>query len=208
MRALGIVIVSMFFVASLFITLGVAWIGYCAFRARKRLSRRERRKMLVVLMCWAAIAVGAINWSAFGLGSVIIGGDALGTLVEDGRYYVESHGNVTDVSRQVWLYSWYHGTSAMVTWALAALAVVILCVLEIRGQQSINIVVEADGTISVEGQVATVDDITARATGARREAIMVHITQAYPANAVPPQAEQLYYELVTRGVPFETVKKT
>src|SRR3954447_23946789 len=51
-----------------------------------------------------------------------LGGDALNGRVEAGRYYLGSHGRLTEVSRDVFTYSWWHPISLMVTQPLALLA--------------------------------------------------------------------------------------
>jgi hypothetical protein len=62
-----------------------------------------------------------VNFLAFWVVAVAIGGDALNGKVENGRYYLMSHGRYTERSFAVWTYSRWHAISVFVTWPLAIL---------------------------------------------------------------------------------------
>ena len=59
-----------------------------------------------------------LNFTVFWIVAVCIGGDAALGKVEDGRYYLGSHGTYTQVSPQVWRYSRIHRNSTLITHAV------------------------------------------------------------------------------------------
>ena len=59
------------------------------------------------------VYVGGLNFLAFIVIDVIIGGDALGGKVNHGHYYLNNHGSFTEVSHGVFVYSTYHAYLAM-----------------------------------------------------------------------------------------------
>ena len=63
----------------------------------------------------ALFFLAIINFAAFAVIALSIGGDALNGKQENGHYYVSSHGKLTEVSRSVWLYSAAHSISLFVT---------------------------------------------------------------------------------------------
>jgi hypothetical protein len=62
-----------------------------------------------------------LNFFAFFVVSMSIGGDGVGGKRENGRYYVGDHGKFKEVSRAVWLFSGCHAVSIFVTVPLAIL---------------------------------------------------------------------------------------
>jgi hypothetical protein len=75
---------------------------------------------------WAAIlgtvlfVVAMVNFTAFFIAALVLGGDALNGKVEDGHYYLRNKRKYTEVSRDVWLYSRAHAISVLVTHPLGA----------------------------------------------------------------------------------------
>jgi hypothetical protein len=61
------------------------------------------------------IAFAIINFAIFWIVAIRIGGDAVNGKIEDGRYYVGSHGRYTEVSNGVWKYSEIQAKSIWVT---------------------------------------------------------------------------------------------
>jgi len=68
----------------------------------------------------ALLVIGLVNFGAFWIVGVCIGGDAVNGYVEGGRYFLASHGRFTEVTRSVFLYSKVHCYSVWVTHLLAA----------------------------------------------------------------------------------------
>ncbi len=66
--------------------------------------------------------VAMINFIAFMIISVKIGGDAISGKAEQGHYYLSEHGRETEVSYPVYLYSYIHTISVLITHPLALLA--------------------------------------------------------------------------------------
>jgi hypothetical protein len=56
-----------------------------------------------------------INFAAFAIGSLVLGGDALNGKVENGTYYVAHRGTHAEVSQVAWWYSYTHAISVFVT---------------------------------------------------------------------------------------------
>jgi hypothetical protein len=71
------------------------------------------------LIGFGLLVVALINFTLFCIVGVCIGGDALSGKVEDGHYYVSSHGKLTEVSPNVWHYSRCHAISVWITHPLA-----------------------------------------------------------------------------------------
>ena len=72
-----------------------------------------------VLLCigW----LGMANFVAFAIGALLIGGDAVSGMVQDGHYFVRNHGRLTEVSASVFHYSLWHARSLWVTHPVAAI---------------------------------------------------------------------------------------
>lgn len=56
-----------------------------------------------------------VNFAAFIIINIYIGGDAINGHVTDGHYFLGSHGRYTEVNRAVWTYSYYHTISMWIT---------------------------------------------------------------------------------------------
>jgi len=70
-------------------------------------SKRAKR----VIYPTAALAI--LNFIAFVLGSLHLGGDALNGYVRAGHYFVCAHGGCFEVSSAVWHYSYWHAWTAI-----------------------------------------------------------------------------------------------
>jgi hypothetical protein len=75
-----------------------------------------------VIKLYAVVVV--INFAAFVIAAVWLGGDAINGHSGNGHYYVCGHGSCSEVGRAVFTYSWWHAFSVIVTFAafFAALA--------------------------------------------------------------------------------------
>ena len=62
---------------------------------------------------YSTIALVFPNFFAFVAGSVYLGGDALNGYVQARHYFLCAHGSCTEVTQQVWNYSYWHALSAM-----------------------------------------------------------------------------------------------
>jgi hypothetical protein len=74
------------------------------------------------LICKTIFFLGLANFAVFVAVALRLGGDAVNGKVEDGRYFVSSHGKDTEVSRETYLYSRTHARSVWITHPLALLA--------------------------------------------------------------------------------------
>jgi hypothetical protein len=75
----------------------------------------------------ALLFFGAVlNFVVFWHVAVSIGGDAVSGRVEDGKYFVSSHGRLTEVSEATWRYSYAHKTSIWVTHPLGGVGALLL----------------------------------------------------------------------------------
>jgi hypothetical protein len=59
--------------------------------------------------------VWAANFTVFIMLSFYLGGDAWNGHEEGGKYFLDSHGKLTEVTRAVFTYSWWHMFSVFVT---------------------------------------------------------------------------------------------
>src|SRR5687767_11338873 len=90
------------------------------------LTARQRLQVVAFSLALAVFVVGFASCAIFFTVSVAIGGDAVRGRVEGDRYYVSSHGRLTEVSAEVWEYSRVH---AEITWATSLLAALALAFL-------------------------------------------------------------------------------
>jgi hypothetical protein len=63
--------------------------------------------------------LGGINFVVFFGVAIYIGGDALNGHVEGGRFFLSSHGKLTETSESIFLYSQLHALSIFITHPLA-----------------------------------------------------------------------------------------
>jgi hypothetical protein len=90
---------------------------------RAKLSRQYRRSEWLVAMAFVIFLVAILNFTAFWVASVWIGGDTVNGKRENGRYYLSSKGHYTEVSCGVWIYSRIHEASIEVTGLLGILGI-------------------------------------------------------------------------------------
>lgn len=79
-----------------------------------RLAKMKKWSLIVFV-------VAVVNFVAFRIGAAALGGDAVNGKIEDGRYYVASHGRLTEVSHAAFTYSRIHCYTVFVTHPLAAI---------------------------------------------------------------------------------------
>ena len=75
---------------------------------------------------YALLGLALLTWLSYGLVYFLVGGAAYVGHVEDGHYYVNAHGIITEVSKATYQYTYAHELFALGTWVLAALAAVTL----------------------------------------------------------------------------------
>jgi len=73
----------------------------------------------IIVLCKIIFGLCALNFAAFWLIAVYLGGDALSGGIRDGRYLLMSHGVYTEVSREVFEYSRLHAQSIEFTHPVA-----------------------------------------------------------------------------------------
>jgi hypothetical protein len=175
------------------------------------LSRRERLHVITFFSALAVFLGALLNFTVFCLVGMAIGGTAVTGKVEGGRYYVANHGRLTEVSREVWVYSDRHTRSTWITHPLAVLAFVVMAssrrLFGLKGPQAVTISVAPDGAVTVGGAPSTVEEAAARAQSARDGGQPVQIERAYAPEAAPLEAVRLYHRLLDRGVVFQTVDR-
>ncbi len=66
------------------------------------------------------VLLGVVNFAVFWIVGACIGGDAVSGRSEDGHYFVSNHGQLTEVTHAVFLYSRIHSYSVWITHPLAA----------------------------------------------------------------------------------------
>ena len=72
------------------------------------------------------VIVAILNFLAFFVISISVGGDALNGRVVNGHYYLYGHGKLNEVSPALFAYSRWHGISLVVTLPPAMLLVFVL----------------------------------------------------------------------------------
>jgi len=77
--------------------------------SRWRFTKRARYIFVPVFI------LAIVNFAAFIIINIYIGGDAINGHVTDGHYFLGSHGRYTEVNRAVWTYSYYHTISMWIT---------------------------------------------------------------------------------------------
>lgn len=81
---------------------------------------QPRRAAAVYLLGAALFIGGLLNFLVFWHVAVYIGGDAVGGKIENGKFFVSSHGTFTEVSEATWHYSYAHAVSTWITHPLGA----------------------------------------------------------------------------------------
>ncbi len=66
--------------------------------------------------------IACANFLVFWLIAVCLGGDAVNGKIDHGHYYLMSHGDYTEVSKEIFTYSKWHVYSIWITHPLAFIA--------------------------------------------------------------------------------------
>lgn len=66
--------------------------------------------------------IAVVNFLSFLVATVVLGGDAISGHIEAGRYFLSSHGKLTETTHNLFRYSQIHGASLFLTHPLALLA--------------------------------------------------------------------------------------
>ena len=61
---------------------------------------------------YPTVVITSVNFFAFIVGSLYLGGDALNGFIKASHYFVCAHGSCDEVSRSVWQYSYWHAVTA------------------------------------------------------------------------------------------------
>lgn len=100
----------------------------------------------------AAFVLAGLNFIAFMLASLSLGGDALNGRHMDGHYFLSDHGRLTEVSAGIFRYSQVHGISVFVT-HFAAFAAVARAVGASSGKPDMRTLEIAEIAIDEGGQL-------------------------------------------------------
>jgi hypothetical protein len=112
-----------------FVVMCIVGVGYLRSRPKPGLNA-------VVSLLGAALFFGGIlNFVVYWHLSVYLGGNALSGRVENGKYYLASHGRRTEVSRAMWEYSHRHSKSIQITHPLALLGVLLIWLADSKRKQ-------------------------------------------------------------------------
>ena len=74
------------------------------------------------ILCKWAVGIALLNFLAFWVAAVYLGGDAVNGKAENGRFFLMSHGRYTEVSADLFTYSKWHAYSLWLTHPLAFVA--------------------------------------------------------------------------------------
>ena len=101
----------------------IALTAWFAISAIMRYSRRHNAETRM----WSLLLLGCcLNFLAFWIIAVSIGGSAQLGEVRAGRYFLGDHGNLTEVRSWIYWYSWVHTGSLALTFPLWLVAEVIV----------------------------------------------------------------------------------
>src|SRR5690349_3539988 len=92
----------------------------------KHTENTDRKKLQAI--CKVIGVVGIIDFAIFFVIALIIGGDAINGHEVAGHYYLANHGQLTEVSHLVFIYSQIHATSLFITHPLAMIAGIVVSV--------------------------------------------------------------------------------
>jgi hypothetical protein len=104
----------------LFATFG-AVAGWQYTRGWPWLDWRQRLQMVINGVGFSLFALAMLNFALFWTMGVAIGGTA--DKVENGRFFIVSHGRHTEVSEEVWTFSYYHTRSIWITHPMGMLSI-------------------------------------------------------------------------------------
>jgi hypothetical protein len=77
---------------------------------------------LAKAICGILLGVAILNFAAFFIMAICLGGDAINGMVKDGHYYLAEHGRYTEVTEAVFNYSRHHAYSVFVTHPIGMVA--------------------------------------------------------------------------------------
>jgi hypothetical protein len=87
-------------------------------------------------VCATIFFIGIANFAVFFVMALLLGGDAVSGKIESGRYYLSSHGRLTEVSRRTYFYSRYHTYSVWIMHPLAILSAIAAQSAKKKGEQN------------------------------------------------------------------------
>jgi hypothetical protein len=90
-------------------------ISTCTCRRGSELWHNAAMRGVLNIIGGTLFFIAIINFMAFWIIAVSIGGDATSGKVDGGRHYVSNHGKLTEVSSSVWHYSRAHTISVWIT---------------------------------------------------------------------------------------------
>lgn len=76
-------------------------------------------------LCIGFFVLAFVNFTAFWLIAVYLGGDAVNGRIADGHYFLMAHGRYTEVSAAIFNYSKWHVYSTWITHPLAFVAALV-----------------------------------------------------------------------------------
>ncbi|MGH8201160.1 MAG: hypothetical protein ACREVO_12505 [Steroidobacteraceae bacterium] len=79
-------------------------------RAGHRFQSYSRRAKWVL---YSTVALALINFFAFMIGLLYLGGDAMNGYVRAGHYFLCAHSQCVETSRAIWRYSYWHTLTAL-----------------------------------------------------------------------------------------------
>lgn len=173
------------------------------------LDKRQRRRCTALFLAFAFLVLGIANGIALFTVATAIGGNA--DRVEGGRYFVSSHGRLTEVSQAVWNYSDWHGRFTWLTSVIAAFAIAVIMYLNWlveRERPSLKIIIARDGAILINDQPASMEEVIERAELAKARREPIYLKHDYPPDAVPTEAVKLHHELIGHEILFQAVEHT
>jgi hypothetical protein len=88
--------------------------------------------------CWALLLLAVLNWCACGIIAVICGGDGWGGYVENGRYFVVSHGIYSESSRAAFYFTKIHLVVSVALLLMGMIAGIVASILRSRRMSSLN----------------------------------------------------------------------
>jgi len=97
-------------------------VGVGAVRSRPR----TRVKAIIYLIGAVLFFGGALNFLIYWHVAGSLGGNALNGKIENGKYFLASHGRLTEVSPAVWKYSEAHARSISITHLLGTLGLLLM----------------------------------------------------------------------------------
>lgn len=190
---LGILLELPLFIGVALYIAGCTIIGKQVFSQWKSLDRRHRLAAITVFVGLTLFLGGFLNFLAFSSISMAIGGSA--DAIENGHYFVSSHGKRTEVSKDRWLFVFYHERSVRITHPLGAIGIgMMLFAKKIfrLPDKSLHIAIEQDGSILIEGKKTELSDVVARAKWARDLRQPIYIQRQHYTDETSATAKDLY----------------